>query len=465
MAASSFPRFFCRDQGPSAGVVQALSRPPDVAGSAPGRHSAAHPIEGGRSVLESLQSGFGLLVLTGFAWLLSENRRAARWKVAAVGVALQVAVALIVLKLPPVRELFALLNRAAAALQAATEAGTSFVFGYLGGGPLPFETTAAGSSFVLAFRALPLVLVVAALTALLTYWRILPWIVRGFSMVLERSMAVGGAVGLGTAANIFVGMLEAPLFVRPYLKQLTRSELFVLMTAGMATIAGTVFFLYASFLQGVVPDAAGHLLVASLISAPAAVTIARLMVPETGMPTAGRFIPTPEARSAMDAITLGTRAGLELLLNVAAMLIVLVALVHLVNGMLGLLPDIAGAPVTLERLLGYVMMPVAWLIGVPWAEAGTAGSLLGVKVVLNELIAYLQMAQLPPEALGERSRLILTYALCGFANFGSLGIMIGGLASLVPERREEVVALGMRSIVAGMLATCSTGAVVGMLWW
>ncbi len=413
--------------------------------------------------MQTLQSAFGLLVLTGVAWAISENRRGVQWKVPLVGIALQLAIAFVLLKSPPLKLFFSALNDAVVALQKATESGTSLVFGYLGGGPLPFEETQPGASFILAFRALPLVIVISALTAVLTYWRILPWIVRGFALLLEKSLGIGGAVGLGTAANIFVGMAEAPLFIRPYLRALTRSELFVLMAAGMATIAGTVLVLYATIIGDTIVDAAGQLLTASVINATAAVTIAKLMVPESGVPTALELNIASTTRSVMDAITTGTQNGLQLLLNIAAMLVVLVALVHLCNGLLSLLPEFGGSPITLERLLGYLMAPVTWLMGVSWSEATTAGALMGTKTVLNEFVAYLQLAQLPQEVLSDRSRLIMSYALCGFANFGSLGIMIGGLTTMVPERREEIVGLGPKSIVAGTLATCCTGAVVGIL--
>jgi CNT family concentrative nucleoside transporter len=406
------------------------------------------------------------LVLVAIAWVLSENRRGkAHLRVALAGLAVQLVLALVLLKVPPVGRAFAALNEVVMALQTASEAGSSFVFGYIGGGPLPFEETRPGASFSLAFRALPLILVVSALAALLTYWRLLPLIVRGFALVLQRALGVGGAVGLATAANVFVGMIEAPLLIRPYLARLSRSELFMVMTTGMATIAGTVLVLYATFLSPVLPDAAGHLVIASIISAPAAITIAKLMVPETAgaAVTSGEITPDPDTRSTMDAITKGTAGGLQLYLNVVAMLIVLVALVALVNLLLGLLPDVAGAPLALERLLGWLMAPVVWLIGIPWSEAAAAGQLMGVKTVLNELLAYLQLASLPAEALSPRSRLIMTYALCGFANFGSLGILIGGLATMAPERRAEIVGLGLKCIVAGTLATLSTGAVVGIL--
>lgn len=410
------------------------------------------------------QSALGLLVFTLLAWLASERRRAVRWRLPVAGIAIQLSLAWVLLELPPVQTIFGEVNDAVLGLQRATEAGTAFVFGYLAGGPLPFEETQPGASFVLALRALPLVIVVSALTALLVYWRILPIVVKAFSMLLERTLGVGGAVGLATAANVFVGMVEAPLFVRPYLRALTRGELFVLMTAGMATIAGTVLVLYASVLAEAIPGAASHLLVASLISAPAAIVVAKLMVPDDAPSTAARLDPERGARGAMDALTRGTQSGVELYIQITAMLLVVVALVHLVNALLGLLPDVLGEPISLERALGAVMAPVVWLMGVPWAEAPTAGELMGVKTVLNELLAYLQLAGLPPDALSERSRVIMTYALCGFANFGSLGIMVAGIGTLVPERRAEVLALGMKSIVAGTLATCCTGAVIGILY-
>jgi len=277
-------------------------------------------------------------------------------------------------------------------------------------------------------------------------------------------MGVGGAVGLSTAANIFVGHVEAPLFIRPYLTYLSRSELFVVMTGGMAGIAGTVLVLYAQFLRGVLPDAAGHLIIASVLGAPIAVMIGMIMVPDPDNKRTGELaITEPVAESTMDAIAKGTTAGLSLLLNMIAMLIVFVALVHLVNGVLSLLPNVGGEAITLQRVLGLIMAPVCWLIGIPWAQAPTAGALMGIKTVLNELIAYLQMSQLPTDALDPRSRLIMLYAMCGFANFGSVGIMIGGLTVMAPERRSDVIALGMKSVVSGTISTLLMGAIVGLL--
>jgi CNT family concentrative nucleoside transporter len=283
--------------------------------------------------------------------------------------------------------------------------------------------------------------------------------------MLERTLGVGGAVGLATAANIFLGMVEAPLFIRPYLARLTRSELFVVMTGGMAGIAGTVLVLYATMLAPVIPDVAAHLVIASVLGAPGAILISLIMVPETkdGLTGGELSQPEPVAASSMDAIVKGTAAGLELLLTICAMLIVLVALVHLTNAILGLLPDVAGAPISLQRVFGIVMAPICWLMGIPWDQAITAGGLMGIKTVLNELIAYVELAKLPADALDARSRLIMLYAMCGFANFGSLGIMIGGLATMAPERRDDVVSLGLKSIVSGTITTCLLGAVVGVL--
>ena len=409
------------------------------------------------------QSAFGLFALVFLAWLCSENRKAVSIRPVLMGLGLQLVIALAFFHIPVFKSFFLGLNTVMEALDRATTVGTSFVFGYLGGGPLPFDEKAPGMSFILTFKALPMVIVISALSAVLYHLKIIPIVVRGISLFLQRTMHIGGALAIGVGANIFAGMVEAPLFVRPYLRQMTRSELFALMTSGMATIAGTVLVLYASFLHQAIPDALGHILTASVISVPAALVIAGIMVPEQDSPTAGSIMPPRECSGVMDAVHKGTADGLKIFLNVVAMLLVLVALVALVNQGLGMLPELGGAPLSLERLLGYLLAPVAWLLGIPFSEAITAGSLLGTKTVLNELLAYLQLSGLSEEALSPRSRLILTYALCGFANFGSLGIMIGGLGGMVPERKAEIVEMGMRSIWSGLLATCMTGAIVGIL--
>jgi concentrative nucleoside transporter, CNT family len=406
----------------------------------------------------------GMAAILFLAWGVSEDRFRVPWRVVGAGVGLQFGLALLFLKFPPASAAFLVLNRAVEALQSATEAGTGFVFGYLGGGDLPFAETKPGASFVFAFRALPLVLVISALSTLLFYWGVLQRIVQGVAWVLRRSVGVGGALGLGAAVHIFVGHIEGPLLIRPYLARLQRGELFALMSCGMAGIAGTVMVLYASLVGSVIPNALANILIAAVISTPAALAMAALMVPFSPDRSAAvqLQIDDPPA-SSLDAIAKGTRDGIGFLLNIVAMLIVAIAVVSLVNAALGLLPDLFGAPLTLQRLFAYAFQPVMWLIGIPGPETAAAAALMGTKTVLNEFIAYVDLAHLPAEALGPRSRLIMTYAMCGFANFGSLGILIGGMGAMVPERRAEIVALGLRSILSGTLATCMSGAIVGLL--
>jgi CNT family concentrative nucleoside transporter len=409
------------------------------------------------------QGVLGIFVFLAIAWLISEKKSVVKISTIVTGVVFQFAIAGVLLYVPFFQRVFLVLNNVVLALDSATRAGTSFVFGYVGGGPPPFMLQDPGSNFVLAFQSLPLVLVIGALSSLLFYWKILPYIVKALSFALRKALNIGGALGLGASTTIFLGMVESPLVIKPYLKNMTRSELFSLMTVGMACVAGTVMILYATILNGVVPDPLGHILVASFIHVAAAITIARIMVPETGEETAGSLIPARSATSSMDAIVKGTMDGLNLLLNIVAMLIVMVALVELANVLMRVLPSVGGQPLTLQRVLGFIMSPVVWLFGIPWSQAQTAGSLMGTKTILNELLAFIDMAKLPATALDSRSRLIMTYALTSFANFGSLGILIGGIGSLAPERRDEVVALGMNALVAGTLATCMTGAVVGIL--
>ena len=414
--------------------------------------------------MEVLQPVLGLIFLLALAWVASEARARWSWRLVAAGLAIQIGLAALALNVPVVGEAVATLNAVVLALDGATQAGTSLVFGYLGGGNLPFEESFPGAAFVLAFRALPLVLVMSALSAMLWHWGVLPRIIRGIAWALRRGLGIGGPVGLGAAANVLVGMIEAALLIRPHLATMSRADLFAMMTCGLTTIAGTVLALYATILGAAIPDVAGHLVVASLISAPAALVISRVMIPGAQDGESG---PEPETPSpyagTMDAIVTGITDGLRLLLNIVATLIVFVALVALANQCLGLLPDIAGAGLTLERLLGWALAPLAWLIGIPWSEAVVAGGLIGTKIVLNELIAYLQLSSLPADAISERSRVILLYALCSFANFGSVGITIAGFVAMAPERRGEIVGLGMKALLAGSIATMMTGAVVALL--
>jgi CNT family concentrative nucleoside transporter len=408
--------------------------------------------------------GIGALaVLLALAFALSEDRRAVPVRVVVAGVALQFVLAVLFLDAPPVVAFVLWLAAAVTSLQTATDAGTTFVFGYLGGGPLPFAETHPGSSFILAFRAFPLVLTISALAALLFHWGILQRIVAGFTWVLRQTAGIGGALGIGAAVHIFVGMVEAPLLVRPYLTKMSRGELFALMSCGMAGVAGTVMVIYGAILGPVVPDALGHILIASIISTPAALAVAAMMVPfrADAKEEAEIVIADPPANF-MEAIARGTSDGIAIFANMVAMLIVTIALVTLLNMALAQVPFPSG-PLTLQRIFAAAFQPVMWLIGIPGSETAVAAGLMGTKTVLNEFVAYVDFADLPADALDPHARLIMTYALCGFANFGSLGIMIGGMVAMAPERRGDIVALGVRSILSGTIATCMSGAVVGML--
>jgi CNT family concentrative nucleoside transporter len=404
----------------------------------------------------------GVITLLLIAWLFSERRRRVPWRFVALGMLIQLLLAIVFLKLPFTATLFAAINRGVLAVQAASQAGSRFVFGFLGGGPAPYAPSGTGSDVVLAFRFLPLIMVVSALAALLTYWRILPAVVRGLAWLVERLLGVGGAVALCSVATPFLGMIESSILIRPYVARLTRSELTMVMCVGLATIAGTVLVLYATMLAAVIPSSAAHLLIASVISLPAAMVIARILVPEDAAPTPGKLALRGDVHGTFDALTQGTRQGLELFLNIVAVLLVFVALIHLLDSVLGLLPS-SGGRLTLERIMGVGFAPIGWLIGIPWREAPRVGALLGTKTVLNELIAYRELSALGEGALSERSRLIATYALCGFANFGSVGILVTGLSTMAPARRAEIARLGPRALIGGTLATCITAAIVGIL--
>jgi len=411
-------------------------------------------------VTAQASSAAGLVALAALAWGMGRARGPATipWRLVAVGLAAQVVLAALLLWLPPLRAALGAVGAAVDALARATTEGTALVFGYLGGAPLPFAETGPGSSFILAFRALPLILVVGALSALLYHLGVLPLLVRGMAALLSRGLGLGGAAGFATAANVFVGMVEAPLLVRPWLGTLTRADLFVVMVAGLATISGNTLAVYALFLRDVLPDAAGQLVAASLVSAPAAVLVARLMLPPAPGQKDGEALPPPKLYAgAMEAVARGTADGLAILLGVIAALIVFVALVALANQAL-----VPLAGVTLQEIAAWLMWPVAVAMGIPLAEAGEGARLLGLKLVINEFVAYLDLAR-TGAGLSERTRIILAWALCGFANPGSMGIIVGGMGALVPERRGEIASLGPAALLGGTLACCMTGAAVGVL--
>ncbi|MEZ5550280.1 MAG: nucleoside transporter C-terminal domain-containing protein [Pseudomonadales bacterium] len=408
-----------------------------------------------------MQAVLGVGVLVGLAWILSEAREQVRWRVVVVGLVIQLLLAFVLLRVPFFSEWLLLLNSVVHAIERATMVGASFVFGYLSGGPQPFEVTAGGALYLFAFRVLPQILLFSVLVALFWYWRILPAVIRGFGAVLRRLMGISGPLGTAAASSVFLGMVETPLVVRAYLASMSRSELFTVMTCGMSTVAGSIMVLYASVLLPVIPGALGHVLIASVINVIGAVFISRLMIPAPAGVPAQATETGLHYSSNMDAITQGTADGLRLAVNVGAMVIVLVSLVALVNQAFESV-IVLGAPLTLERIMGWVFAPVAWLMGIPWAEAQAAGALLGTKLILNELVAYLQLAALPEGTLSKDSVLVMTYGLCGFANFGSLGIMLGGLNTLVPERRSEILNIAPKTLISGTIVTCITGAVVAL---
>ncbi len=412
----------------------------------------------------NLQSLLGIVVVILLCWIVSENRRVFPWRLAIGAVAVQAGLVLALFAIPGSQGVLAAITGAVDGLAAATRVGAQFVFGYLAGGAQPYVIENRPALFVFAFEVLPLILVISALSALLWHWRILRWITRGFGFLFQKTLGLGGASALAVAANIFLGMIESPIVIRAYLDKLTRSEMFLMMVVGLATVAGSTMVAYATLLAPVLPNAAGHVLVASIVSAPAGVLLARIIVPEKAGQGGAHADYGSALRydSAIDAIVKGTSDGLMVVLNISAILIVFVALVALANVMLGGF-WLFGEPVTIERLLGYAFAPVAWLTGVEWADAQIAGRLLGVKLTLTEFVAFIQLGAVPEEGMSERTRMLLTYALCGFANIGSVGITVTGLSVLIPERREEVLGLVWKALFAGFLATLMTASVVGAL--
>ena len=416
---------------------------------------------------ENAQSLVGLALILALCWAASEDRRRFPWKLTLGAVALQAAMVAALFGLPALRAALGGAGQVVDGLSASTQAGVAFVFGFLAGTPgQPYPLTNPAGLFVFAFRVLPVILVVCALAALLWHWRILKWVTQGFGVVFEKTMGLRGAPALATAATIFMGQVEGPIFIRSYLAGLSRSELFLLITVGMSCVSGSTMVAYATILKGVLPNAAAHVLTASIISAPAGVLLARILVPRDAVAETPQAL-EPDAEkvydSSVDALIRGTSDGLAIVMNVGATLIVFVAIVAMVNGILGLAPPVAGAPLSVERGLGVVFAPLAWSLGVPAKDAGVAGSLLGVKLVLTEFTAFIRLGATPLGAIDPRTRVIMTYALCGFANIASVGINLAGYSVLVPERRGEVVAMVWKAMAAGFLATCLTASIVGLI--
>ena len=436
--------------------------------------------------MQNYQSLIGIAIILLIAIGVSEDRSRIDYKSLGKGLLFQFVLALVLLKVPFIQNFLGSLNQSVLELQKATQAGTSLVFGYLGGGPLPFEEKSPGMSFILGLQALPMILIFSALSALLYYWRVLPLVIGCFAWLLGRVLNVTGATSFASIATVFVGIVEAPLLIRPYLTGLSKAELFVVMSTGMSTISGTVLVIYASFLQSTVPNVVTHLIIASLISAPGAIVLSLVAIPKMplfesppsslqGHDIQGHglrsyikaLLHTTDAhkkyQSTMDAISDGTFQGMKLLASVIAMLIVLVALVSLGNSILQLFPYLESSPLTIPRVIGWVMQPFSWTLGIEWKDTQIAGQLMGTKLVLNEFIAYLDLSKLDPNAISEHSRVLLTYLLCGFANFGSLGIVIAGIGSMAPDRQKEIVQMGAKSLLIGTLSTCLSAAMIGLL--
>ncbi len=409
--------------------------------------------------MEYLQAILGLLVFIGIAYLLSENKKSFPLKLVGFAILTQFVLAFLFTRIPILKDAFFELNRLTLALNTATAEGSQFMFGYLAGKPLSQEAQALGIGGVLAFQILPIVLVTSAFSAVLFHWGVLQKFVNAFAWLLKKTLGAGGALGLGVAANVFLGIIEAPLIIRPYLKTMSRSELFTMLTAGMATIAGTVLVLYSTTIDQVVPGALGQILLASIISAPAAIMLAQVIIPmELDSNASLKLEVEKNSKSSLDALIQGTFDGLNMVLNIVAVIIVLFASVSIINQILSVIP--LDNPLKVQDFFAWAFTPLVWLMGVPWQEAIQGGSLMATKTVLNEYVAYSQLAGIEDGALSERSRIIMTFALCGFANFGSLGILIGGLGTILPERRQEIIDLGIKAIVAGTLSTMTTGAII-----
>jgi concentrative nucleoside transporter, CNT family len=409
----------------------------------------------------------GAFLIIALCWALSENRKVFPWRLALGALAVQALLVVLLFGVPASQGFLNGVNAAVDGLARATAEGTKFVFGYLGGGNAPFAPADpnAPPPFVFAFQVLPLILVISALSALLWHWKILQWVTRGFGFLFEKSMGLGGASALATAANIFMGMVESPIVIKGYLEKLSRSELFMMMVVGLATVAGSTMVAYASILSATLPNAAGHVLVASIITAPAGILLARIMIPQEGPITKeGLDYTSPLTyESSMDAITKGVQDGMMVLVNVGAFLLVFVSFVWMANGLLSAFGDVAGAPLTLQRIFGFIFAPLAWIIGIPASEMQAAGGLLGTKLFLTEFVAFIELGNAPIETISERTRMIMTYALCGFANVGSIGIMTGGMTVLMPERRSEILGLAWKSLMPGFLATCLSATIVAAL--
>ena len=416
----------------------------------------------------NLVSFAGLAVLMGVAWVFSSDRRRMNWRVIGCGVGMQLLLGLVIFHAPGSRGAFIRLNDAVVRLLEAAKLGQNFVFGLLAKDQGGFVRPESASGFILAFQALPLVIFFAALMGLLYHWRVMPTIIRGFAWLFARLMRVSGAESLCAAGNIFVG-IEATTAVRPHLAKMTRSELCTILTAGMATVASSTLVIYINALEGLFPTIAGHLISASILSAPAAIVMSKIILPETDRPETlgGRITPHYEREpGALAAIVSGAMAGVKLVVGIVALLIAFMGLLGVVNLALGAAGGALKIELSLQVLLGYVMRPFAFVMGVPWEDTSPVGTMLGERLVITEIPAYFHLAgAIKSQAFAHpRSAVVAAYALCGFAHVASLAIFVGGVAALVPERRRDLAAVGPRALLAATLACCMTGAVAGTFY-
>ena len=413
-----------------------------------------------------LQIIIGFIGLVCIAIPFSQNKSSINYRHIIAAIFLQIILAFALLKIPFIVQIFAYLSEGVTALQAATQEGAEFVFGYLSNSSTsPFERSETGNSMIFAFQILPLIIVISSLSALLWFWNVLPLIIKAISKIFEKLFNIGGPIGLGATANIIMGQVEAPLLVRPYLSKMTEKELLILMTAGMSTVSGSIMIALVSMLAPQFPDInlIQHLVSASILSIPAAIMYANIMIPSSEVTNFdGNSVPKVYD-SSMDAITRGTRDGLDICLNVGAILIAFIALVSLLNSLLGILGGWVGiSDLSLQVILGYIFFPIVWLMGVPLSETLASAELLGLKTALNEFVAYGALSNLETGVLSDRSKLITLYALCGFANFSSVGILVSGISAMAPERKNDLIKVSLKALIGATLASCMTGLVIGI---
>ena len=409
-----------------------------------------------------IQSLIGIVVLTLIALPFSESIQEIKVKFIIYALLIQTSLAFILLEIPFISSFFDVMSIAVESLRLSAIEGSSFVFGYLGGGEAPFEVSNNQNLPIFAFTFLPMLIFLSALSALLWHWKILPFLIKLLAKLFEKPLDAKGPIGLAATANIFLGQLEAPLLIKPYLNKMNHRDLLIIMTVGMSTIAGSVMVLYITWLDDKFSGVIGHFLTASILSVPAAIMFSNILIPsaQTELKTAKEDLKMYE--SSMDAISVGTKDGLNMFLSVIASLIVFLSLVALADFMLGIIPNVYGEPLSLQRIAAFIFAPIAWLMGIPFSEIIPAGNLLGTKTIFNELIAFNDLRDLDTNILSERSQLIMLYGICGFANISSVGILLGGLSAICPDIRGTLLKIAFRALFAATLASCLTGTVVSL---